>query len=118
MIERIDRSRSPECAPSPAVGSHVGLRISNFAPRKPSNVRICLVDILTFDGFASSLELQAGLSRIGVRTLFAPLRIVSSRTALRVSGLVIVCESQKGWTERDRQCRNGGMVDPALGSIS
>ncbi len=41
------------------------MRISNFAPKKPSNVRICLVDILTFDGLASSLELQAGRSRIG-----------------------------------------------------
>lgn len=56
-----------------AVGSHLGLRISNFARKKPSNVRISLVDILSFDGLASSLELQAGLSRIGVRTLFAPL---------------------------------------------
>jgi hypothetical protein len=42
------------------VGSHLGLRISNFAPKKPSNVRICLVDILTFDGLVSSLELQPG----------------------------------------------------------
>ena len=55
-----------------AVGSHLGLRISNFAPKKPLNVRISTKDILTFDGFASSLERQAGLSRIGVRTLFAP----------------------------------------------
>jgi hypothetical protein len=40
--------------------------------KKPSNVRISTKDILTFDGLASPLELQAGLSRIGVRTLFAP----------------------------------------------
>src|SRR5271165_58800 len=55
-----------------AVRSHLGLRISNFAPIKPSNVRISTKNILTFDGLASPLELQAGLFRIGVRTLFAP----------------------------------------------
>src|SRR5208282_4224019 len=55
-----------------SVGSHLGLRISNFAPKKPSNVRISTINILTFDGLASPLERQAELSRIGVRTLFAP----------------------------------------------
>ena len=55
------------------VGSHHGVRISNFARKKPSNVRICLVDILTFDGFASSLELQAGLSRIGETSSSPPI---------------------------------------------
>ncbi len=55
------------------VGSHLGLRISNFAPKKPSNVRICLVDILTFDGLASSLELQAGPSRIGATSSSPPI---------------------------------------------
>jgi len=57
----------------PVVGSHLGLRISNFVPKKPSNVRISTKNILTFDGFASPLELQASLSRIGIRRLFAPL---------------------------------------------
>jgi hypothetical protein len=57
---------------NPVVGSHLGLRISNFAPKKPSNVRISTINILTFDGLASPLERQAELSRIGVRTLFAP----------------------------------------------
>src|SRR5580704_7607149 len=54
------------------VGSHLGLRILNFASKKPSNVRISTKNILTFDGLASPLELRAELSRIGVRTLFAP----------------------------------------------
>ena len=44
---------------SPPVGSHLGLRISNFVPKKPSNVRISTNNILTFDGFASLLELRA-----------------------------------------------------------
>ncbi len=43
-----------------AVGIHLGLRISNFAPKKPSNVRISTQNILTFDGLASPLELHAG----------------------------------------------------------
>ena len=55
-----------------AVGSHLGLRISNFASKKPSNVRISTKNILTFDGLASPLELRAERFRIGVRTLFAP----------------------------------------------
>jgi hypothetical protein len=64
---RLDAKR---CAQG--VGSHLGLRISNFVSKKPSNVRISTKSILTFDGLASPLERQAGLSRIGVRTLFAP----------------------------------------------
>jgi hypothetical protein len=39
------------------------LRISNFARKKPSNVRVSTKNILTFDGLASPLELQAELSR-------------------------------------------------------
>jgi hypothetical protein len=54
------------------VGSHLGLRIWNFASKKPSNLRISTKNILTFDGLASPLELQAGPSHIGVRMLFAP----------------------------------------------
>ena len=75
-----------------SVGSHLGLRILNFAPKKPSNVRISTENILTFDGFASPLELQTRLSRIGIRTLFAPKdRLVP--TALRAAGLLIVCKT-------------------------
>lgn len=54
------------------VGSHLGLRISEFALKMPSNVKIWAGNILSFDGFVSLLELQTGLSRMGVRTLFAP----------------------------------------------
>jgi Putative transposase len=54
------------------VGSHLGLRISNFASKKPSNLRISTKNILTFDGLVLPLELLAGLSGIGVRTPFAP----------------------------------------------
>jgi hypothetical protein len=43
-----------------AVGSHLGLRISNFAQKKPSNMRICCGDILIFDGFASCLSFKPG----------------------------------------------------------
>jgi hypothetical protein len=35
---------------SDAVRSHFGVRISNIAPKKPSNVRISTWNILTFDG--------------------------------------------------------------------
>jgi hypothetical protein len=42
------------------VGSHLGLRISNLVPKKPSNVRISTQKILTFDGFASPLEVKPG----------------------------------------------------------
>jgi hypothetical protein len=48
------------------------LRISEFALKMPSNVKIWAGNILSSDGFASLLELQTGLSRMGVRTLFAP----------------------------------------------
>jgi hypothetical protein len=44
----------------PFVGSHLGLRISNLAPKKPSNVRISTQNILTFDRFASPLEVKPG----------------------------------------------------------
>ncbi len=40
-------------APEYAVGSQLGLRISNFVPKKPSNVRISTQNILTFDGCLS-----------------------------------------------------------------
>ncbi|RTL80972.1 MAG: hypothetical protein EKK29_18895 [Hyphomicrobiales bacterium] len=48
------------------------MRISEFALKMPSNVKIWAGNILSFDGFVSLLELQTGLSRMGVRTLFAP----------------------------------------------
>src|SRR5208282_5228500 len=76
------------------VGSHLGLRISNFAPKKPSNVRICLVDILTFDGLASSLELQAGPSRIGATSSSPP--IVGHRIYEKVGG----SNSQIKWLQQ------------------
>lgn len=53
------------------VGSHLGLRISESESEKPSNVRIWLADILTFDGFPSRLELRDGLSRTGARMPFS-----------------------------------------------
>ena len=37
----------------PDVGRHFGVRTSDIAPKKPSNVRISSRDILTFDGSAS-----------------------------------------------------------------
>jgi hypothetical protein len=37
------------------VRSHLGLRISDFEPNKPSNVRISGKNILIFDGFLPSL---------------------------------------------------------------
>jgi hypothetical protein len=40
------------------VGSHLGVRISNFGPKKPSNVRISTKNILTFDGSARSLSFK------------------------------------------------------------
>jgi hypothetical protein len=42
------------------VGSHLGLRISNFVPKKPSNVRISSNNILTFD-----VEILVGVTFIG-----------------------------------------------------
>jgi hypothetical protein len=38
------------------VRSHLGLRISNFAPKKPSNVRMIAKEYSRVNGFASSLE--------------------------------------------------------------
>ena len=46
------RAAKGRCA---AVRSHLGLRISDFEPNKPSNVRISGKNILTFDGFLPSL---------------------------------------------------------------
>jgi hypothetical protein len=40
------------------VGRHLGLRTSNFVSKKPSNVRISINNILTFDGLLTSLWLQ------------------------------------------------------------
>src|SRR3974390_2597523 len=40
------------------VGSHLGLRISNFVPKKPSNMRISTKNILTFDGSARGLTFK------------------------------------------------------------
>jgi hypothetical protein len=54
-----------------AVGSHLGLRISNFESEKPLNLRISTFNILTFNGFPSRLELRDELSRIGARMHFA-----------------------------------------------
>jgi len=54
-----------------AVGGRLGLRISKSAPRKPSNVRISTQNILTFDGFFSSLELRAWPCRASVRKPFS-----------------------------------------------
>jgi hypothetical protein len=90
----VSRNSSNPAAHCTVIGSHLGLRISNFAPKNPSNVRISTKNILTFDGFASSLELQAGLSRIGVRTLFTPEDRLIPNSALRVVGLMIVCETR------------------------
>jgi integrase/recombinase XerC len=41
-----------------AVGSHLGVRISNFVPKKPSNVRISTKNILTFDGSSRRLRIK------------------------------------------------------------
>jgi SulP family sulfate permease len=46
-----------------SVRSHLGLRISDSKSKKPSNVRISPVNILTFNGFPSRLELRDELSR-------------------------------------------------------
>jgi len=54
-----------------AIGGRLGLRISKSAPRKPSNVRISTQNILTFDGFFSSLELRAWPCRASVRKPFS-----------------------------------------------
>jgi hypothetical protein len=43
------------------VGSHLGVRISNFPPKKPSNVRISTKNILTFDGSARGLSFNRHL---------------------------------------------------------
>jgi hypothetical protein len=40
------------------VGSHLGVRIWNFGPKKPSNVRISTKNILTFDGPARGLTFK------------------------------------------------------------
>ena len=40
------------------VGSHVGVRIWNFDPKKPSNVRIPTNYILTLDGSAGGLKFK------------------------------------------------------------
>jgi len=45
---------------SEAVRGHLGLRISDSESKKPSNVRMRLVDILTFNG-SSSLSVAAGI---------------------------------------------------------
>src|SRR5580704_18279455 len=46
------------------VGSHLGLRISNFASKKPSNLRISTKNILTFDGSASLFVLVGLIGRL------------------------------------------------------
>src|SRR5208337_1697847 len=86
--------------PSTGVGSHLGLRISNLVPKKPSNVRISTQNILTFDGFASPLELQARLSRIRIRTLFGPLGS-SHPNSVEGGGVVDRLQNahQKRWTK-------------------
>ena len=40
------------------VGSHLGVRISNLDPKKPSNVRISSNYILTLDGSARGLNFK------------------------------------------------------------
>ena len=47
------------CTSTTVVGSHLGVRIWNFGPKKPSNVRISTKNILTFDG-SSSLSVEPG----------------------------------------------------------
>ena len=54
------------------VGSHLDLRISNFAAGKPSNLGISTERILTLDGFFLLHERRSWLLRIGVQTPFAP----------------------------------------------
>jgi hypothetical protein len=42
----------------PTVGSHLGMRISNFAPKKPSNgvfLTLCQVSIDIWNGFVSAV---------------------------------------------------------------
>ena len=69
--QRLDELKTGDGRPLPPLsGAIFGLRISNFASKKPSNFRISTKNILTFDGLVSPLELQAGLSGIGVN--FAP----------------------------------------------
>jgi hypothetical protein len=43
---------------STCVGSHLGVRISNFDPKKPSNVRISTNYILTLDGSSRGLNFK------------------------------------------------------------
>jgi hypothetical protein len=54
------------------VGSHLDLRISNFAAGKPSNLGISTERILTLDGFFLLHERRSWLLRIGVQTPCAP----------------------------------------------
>jgi hypothetical protein len=71
-IVRIGADGERELVMARCVGSHLDLRISNFAAGKPSNLGISTERILTLDGFSLLHERRSWLLRIGVQTLCAP----------------------------------------------
>jgi hypothetical protein len=76
------------------VRSHLGLRISNFAPKKPSNVRMIAKEYSRVKGFASSLEHQ---SRVSARTALHPVR------STRLEGAGKAVPSEKSAKARDER---------------
>ena len=68
----VKESEQPTHVQEHAVGSHLDLRISNFAAGKPSDLGMSTEGILTLDGFFLSHERRSWLLRIGVQTPCAP----------------------------------------------